>query len=94
MGGGSVDWSYGQDHMYEQHGITPRMANEALADPNRLRLSPDPASRSGTSDRTIGWSDLAGAVLVVITVTEDEVVFGVNGWIGNDTAKRRYREGI
>ncbi|QXC46773.1 transposase (plasmid) [Rhodococcus qingshengii] len=80
--------------MYERHGLTPMMANEALADPNRLFCSPDPASKSGASDRTIGWSDLAGAVLVVITVADDGVVFGVNGWIGNDTAKRLYQEGI
>ena len=46
---------------------------------------------SGHSVRTIGWSDTAGRLLTVITVTEDDVTYGVNGWASNDIDLRHYR---
>jgi hypothetical protein len=42
--------------MLARHGIHPAWANEALDDPDRLAITPDPASKSGRAVRTIGWS--------------------------------------
>lgn len=68
--------------------------------PGRTRLSGTPArfelfpiaSRSGRSVRTIGYSPSAGCLLSVITVTEGDVIYGVNSWKSNDIDIRRYRE--
>jgi hypothetical protein len=68
------------------------MANEALADPNRLVIHPDPASRSGKGTRIVGWSRSAGFVVTVIVVTEDGVEYGVNGWRTDDRDLRLYQE--
>lgn len=54
--------------------------NEALGDPEVLRIAPDPASRSGRSIRTIGYSPQAGCLITVITVDEEGVTYGVNSW--------------
>lgn len=75
-----VDWSHRGDYMAERH----EQADEALADPDALVFDPDYASQSGRSVRTIGWSSTAGQLLTVITVTEDDVTYGVNGWPAND----------
>lgn len=79
--------------MHKRHGVTVEQANEALADPRALVFNPDYASLSGRSMRTIGWSDSAARLLTVITVIEDDVTYGVNGWPSNDTDTRHYREG-
>ncbi len=49
------------------------------------------ASVSGLSVRSIGWSSSGGRLLTVITVTEDGVVYGVNGWPANDVDTSRYK---
>ena len=67
-------------------------ANEALEDPDALRIDPDPASRSGRSVRTIGNSPTAGSLVTVITVEEARVTYGVNGWKSNEIDIRRYGE--
>ncbi|MEJ4099142.1 transposase [Corynebacterium mastitidis] len=86
-----VDWSYRSDYI-AKHGVTVTEANEALADPRAVTYSPDPASLSGASDRTIGLSASANAILTVITVTEDGTVYGVNCWRSNPRDQARYRE--
>ncbi len=78
--------------MAERHGVTGEHADEALADPDALVFDPDYASQSGCSVRTIGWSSTAGQLLTVITVTEDGVTYGVNGWPANDIDARHYRD--
>jgi hypothetical protein len=78
--------------MAERHGVTVEQADEALADPDALVFDPDYASQSGRSVRTIGWSSSAGRLLTVITVTEDDVAYGVNGWPANDIDARHYRD--
>jgi len=78
--------------MAERHGVTFEQANEALADPDALVFDPDYASQSGRSVRTIGWSSTAGRLLTVITVTEGDVTYGVNGWPANDIDARHYRD--
>jgi hypothetical protein len=76
----------------DRHRVEVAWANEALQDPGALRIVPDPASRSGRSIRTIGYSPTAGCLLTVITVTEGDVIYGVNSWRSNVIDIRRYRE--
>ena len=63
-----VDWSYRADYVRERHGIEMEWANEALADPDALRIDPDPASQSGRSVRTIGCATKADCIVTVVTV--------------------------
>jgi hypothetical protein len=87
-----VDWSYRADYMRERHGIEVEWADEAREDPDGLRIDPDPASRSGRSVRTIGYSTSAGHLVTVITVEEAGITYGVNCWKSNEIDMRRYRE--
>lgn len=48
-----------------KHGLTPDVADEAFADPNRLVIGPtppDPPSVSGRTLRNIGWSAASKAL--------------------------------
>jgi uncharacterized DUF497 family protein len=87
-----VDWSHRADYIRERHGIEVEWTNEALGDPEALRIVPDPASKSERSIRTIGYSPQAGCLITVITVDEEGVTYGVNSWRSNDTDTGRYRE--
>lgn len=87
-----MDWSYRADYMRERHGIEVDWADEALEDPDALRIDPDPASRSGRSVRIIGYSTAAGSLVTVITVEEAGITYSVNGWRSNPIDIRRYRE--
>lgn len=78
--------------MAAKHQITPAMANEALADPSRVVLDPDPASESGLSVRIIGWSMTHGGLVTVIVLEDRGHEYGVNGWPANDVDRRRYRD--
>ena len=89
---GGVNWSYRADYMQERHGIHVDWANEALEDPDALRIDPDPASRSGRSVRTIGNSPTAGCLVTVIAVEEAGMTYDVNGWKSNEIDFRRCRE--
>lgn len=88
----AADWSQRSDYIWAKHQITVAQVNEALTDPDRIVLDPDPASRSGVSIRTIGYSTSRAALVTVITVEEDGIVYGVNAWESNPTDQRRYRE--
>ncbi len=70
--------------------LTPAIANDALGDPNRLVLDPDPSSTSGRSIRVIGYCRIVGTLVTVIVVVEDGVLWGVNAWISNSTDRSRY----
>lgn len=85
-----VDWSKRGLYMWNTHGVRPEWADEALRDANRLVLEPDPASTSGRSVRTIGWSASVRRVLTVITVEDQGIVYGVNGWAANRHDRRLY----
>jgi hypothetical protein len=87
------DWIDRGGYMSSRHGISPTVANEALADPDRLVLTPDPASLSGRSVRTIGYAPSVGALVTVITLEHEGVLYGVNGWEANELDRRRYQEG-
>jgi len=77
--------------MWSRHRVATAEANEALADPARLLLTPDPASLSGLSTRTIGWAESTGRLLTVITLdAADGTTHGVNGWESSPTDRHRY----
>lgn len=95
------DWKHRADYIRtrstrkESSGetnIEPEWADEAFTDPQAVVFSPDPASKKGQSDRTIGWSETAGFLLTVITVTEGTTVWGANAWKSNDSDQRRYQD--
>lgn len=77
-------------HMWERHQVTPAEAEEAIDDPDVLLRSPDPASRSGKSDRYVGWSVTRGEVLVVIVVHADGRLYGGNAWVAKEAHRRLY----
>lgn len=85
-----VDWSKRGEYMAAKHQISPLVANEALADPDRLVLDPDPASESGRSVRIVGWSPTRGGLVTVIVLADRGHDYGVNGWAANDVDVRRY----
>ena len=78
--------------MLARHSIHPVWANEALDDPARVVITPDPASKSGRAARTIGWSYTAHRIITVITLVHDGRLHGVNGWVANSSDQRLYRE--
>jgi uncharacterized DUF497 family protein len=88
----AVDWTERGDYVVAKHQVTPAQADEALDDPDRLVLDPDPASRSGASVRTIGYCASRDELLSVITVEEGGVIFGVNAWPSNRRDQRKYWE--
>lgn len=85
-----VDWTHGEGHMWEKHGVTVAEANEALRDPMRVLIDPDYNSKTGQSARIIGWSDTYGDLLSIIVVTEDGDEYGANGWRSNEKDRRLY----
>jgi hypothetical protein len=50
------------DYIVTKQDVNPGLANEALADPDRVVIDPDPASKSGRGVRIIGFSITARAV--------------------------------
>jgi uncharacterized DUF497 family protein len=86
------DWTYGEQHMMESHGVTVAEATEALTDIDRVAIDPDPASRSGQSVRVIGWSHTRAHLVTVILVRDGDKLWGANGWDSNTTDSRRYRQ--
>ncbi|CCK60768.1 hypothetical protein [Mycobacterium canetti] len=73
-----------------KRGLKPAGANEALADPDRIVLNPDPASKSGRSVRVIGYSITAQAVLTAVVLDDEGITYGVNAWPANRKDQRRY----
>lgn len=89
--GEGIDWRHRGGYI-AKHGLTPDVADEAFADPNRLVIDPDPASLSGRTIRVIGWSSAIRMLVTVIVLPDEGVVWGVNAWPSNSTDRRRYRE--
>jgi uncharacterized DUF497 family protein len=88
----AVDWSHRSEYINAKHGVTTEQANEALADAAAVVIDPDPASISGKSTRTIGYSASLGDILTVITVEDEGITCGSNAWAANDRDRRTYRE--
>ncbi len=87
-----ANWLYRGDYMRVRHGVTPGEANQALSDPERVTIEPDPSSLSGRGVRVIGLTR-QGRLLTVITLRLEGTVWGVNGWDANPTDHRRYIQG-
>lgn len=88
-----IDWSLAVEHMWSRHPVLLAWAQEAVRDANRVILNPDPASRSGTSMRVIGYSPGADVVLVVIIVEFQGRLLAASAWRANKSHERRYRKG-
>ena len=92
-----LDWRYRSGYIRSRSArrpgdidIEPAWADEAFADDDALVDSPDPASKSGKTDRIVGYSPTARMVIVVIYL-RDELI-AVNAWKANETQTRRYWE--
>lgn len=90
-----LDWQYRGDYIrsrtWRRPGdtdIEPAWADEAFADDDALLDSPDPASKSGQTDRLVGYSPSARLVIVVIYLRDG--LIGVNAWKANPTQASRY----
>lgn len=90
-----LDWQYRGDYICSRSSrragdtdIEPAWADEAFADDDALVDSPDPASKSGKTDRLVGYSPAARLVIVVIYLREG--LIGVNAWKANPTQVSRY----
>lgn len=79
--------------MWDNHGVTAAQANEVLEDPDRVLIQPDYNSKSGKSDRVIGYSLSYGDLLSVILLREEGNLYGVNGWRSNKKDRAIYSEG-
>lgn len=77
--------------MEQKHGVAPTEAMEALRDPRRVVLDPDPSSRSGQGIRVIGET-VAGRLLTIIVIRVFGRTHGVNGWDANHRDTRLYAE--
>ena len=88
----SADWGERGEYMLARHSIHPAWANETLDDPDRVVVTPDPASKPGRAVRTIGWSYTANRIIAVITLVDNGRPHGVNGWVANSSDQRLYRE--
>ena len=89
--GEGIDWRHRGEYI-AKHGLTPALADQAFDDPHRLVIDPDPASESGRTLRIIGWSATIHALVTVIVLPDEGVIWGVNAWRSNSTDQRRYRE--
>ena len=92
-----LDWRYRGQYIRTRSArrvgdtdIDPAWADEAFVDEGALVDSPDPASRSGQTDRLVGYSPSARMVIVVIYLREG--LIGVNALRANPTQARRYWE--
>lgn len=92
-----LDWQFRAEYIRTRTSrrpgdidIEPSWADEAFADADALVDSPDLASRSGETDRLVGYSPSARMVIVVIYLRDG--LIGVNAWKANDTQSRRYWE--
>ena len=86
----TADWSHRGDYI-AKHGVNPVEADEAIADPDRVVLNPDPASKSGRGVRVIGYSITAQAILTVIVLDHEGTTIGVNARKANPKDQRRLR---
>lgn len=87
----TADWTHRAEYIVAKHQVFSAWADEAIADPDRVVINPDPASTSGRSVRIIGYSITAQAVLTVIVLDNEGTTFGVNAWKASARDRRLYR---
>lgn len=94
---GRLDWQYRADYIRTRSqrrpgdtDIEPEWADEAFADEQAIVESPDHASKSGETDRLVGYSPTARMVIVVIYMPDG--LIGVDAWKANRTYTREYWE--
>lgn len=87
-----VDWSERDAHMFDRHNITTSQAEEALADPERVVVDPDYASKSGQSVRIIGYAPSLDQILTVIIIIDDGHEYGASGWRANQKDQNIYHQ--
>jgi hypothetical protein len=89
----AVEWTYGAQHMWDNHKVAAAEADEAIGDIDAVWFDPDPSSRSTRSVRVIGYSHSRRTILTVILVHRDGgTYYGANGWESSPADQRRYRE--
>lgn len=86
-----ADWTLRGAYIGKR-GLSPVEANEAIDDPERVVIDPDPATKSGRGVRIIGYSTTAKAALTVIVLDDKGVTYGVNAWKANARDQRIYKE--
>ena len=89
-----LDWRYRSEYICSRSArrpgdtdIEPALPDEAFADDDALVDSPDPTSKSGKTDRLVGYSPTGRMVIYL-----REELIGVNAWKANETQTYRYRE--
>lgn len=89
-----VEWTEGAIAHMARHGVTVAEATEALNDPDRAWIEPDPKSHAGNGIRVIGYSPSHGRLLTLILrkYTGSVRLYGVNGWPANRTDQTRYEQ--
>jgi hypothetical protein len=87
-----VDWSLRAKHLFDRHGLTPAMASEALRDPSRVVIDPDPKSKSGRGVRVVGWSQTRLRLLTVIVLEDEGQQYGLTAFPSNSADQRIYDE--
>jgi hypothetical protein len=88
-----VDWSLRGAYMEQRHGITPKVANDALGDANRVVIDPAYNSTTGRSVRIIGFSVIADDIVTAIVLADEGFEYGVNGWVANEKDRRLDNQG-
>lgn len=93
------DWTHRRKHIEHRSqrkdetetDVLVAWANEAYLDPHAVDFAPDYASRSGSSVRTIGWSDQAGCIITVITVRDSQGhLWGATAFKANSIDEQHY----
>lgn len=86
------DWdAENADHIVERHGITPAEAEEAMADPRRIRA--DAYQVPGEQRRAIVGATEGGRILYVVYTRRGGMVRVVTARDAVATEQRRYRRG-
>ncbi|AXH67087.1 hypothetical protein SEA_THYATIRA_89 [Mycobacterium phage Thyatira] len=88
-----AEWAEDRAEHLARHKVTIEQAEEALNDPNRRTLDPDPAAKGGAGVRVVGYSPTAGCVLCVIVVPYHGEVWGATAFPANKIYQRKYKEG-
>lgn len=86
-------WDHDRSEHLARHGVSIDQANEALDDSNAVVITPDYASKSGRSVRTIGFSVSFGGILTVITVPFEGEVYGATAYESDRRDRNLYEEG-